>query len=579
MKNHLFFILFFLFTATITSAQLEWLVEPIIDHDKFIYDPDQTKALIVVIEADGKKGVLKKNGEYLFRPGTFSQLHSIPGNGVFYGLTVDNKNISFNSQGKIISDGYDRLNAYYNTNIILTERNHLFGLIDTLGTPIREPIYKNLKRIKRGLYQGDTPDSIKEMIKVEETDGLSPKQRATNFGILSSKIKDRIIIIAPSKKKGYYYYGFTNMKGDTILAPNRYYSNFLSMGYESQVMIALDSETEKEGLFDKDANILVPFEYDKIWRGVIADQYIIANKGSNYSIITVDGQVKATIKADKMFPMRNQLFVKAEIDKKTYLLFPDLTLVIEEGFDSVQDPFEKDFTIVAKNKLKGFYSFKTGKYTEPQFKQFKMPALDKFAVSKGQYFGLFDVHTGEFVTDTIFANIQKHGKYYIATTEQKDSVLKDSVYQQRIRRSYTLYDSTLKVVYGPTQHSLNRVAKDIFKETINRDSIIIHNFHTGAKQHFFNKRLQFMEDNIVNIDKENYCFIDELFVPGHKSYEYLSSTTENIRIFKQNGKYGILYKRKIVHEALFDQISTINDGMIKVKLNGKWGVLSNPYDR
>ncbi len=576
VKYSIAFFLFLLFNSTLTFAQFPWLVKPIIEYEKFIYKPGHTKELIVIIGSNGRQGVMKINGEILFPTNTFARVNFISGNGCSYGVTEDKKLIAFNSQGTILSEGYDELNSYHHSSIIFAKNNNLFGLIDTLGNVVKETIYKNLKRVKRGLYQGSLPDGTTETFTVEESDGLTPRLRATNTGIRSSKIKDRILISSKSKKRGYTYYGFTNMEGDTILAPDRYYSNFLSMGFESQVMIAFDSETEKEGMFDKDANIVVPFEYDKIWRGIIADKYIIASKGNNYSIITVDGKTIGSMKADKMYPMRQHPFVKAEIDKKVHLLTPELKPAIDETFDAVRDPFKKDFTILAKNKLRGFYSFRTGKYTMPQFTKFKMPALDRFGVSKGTHYGLFDVHTGQFLTDTIYSNIQKQGQYYLATIERKDSVLKDSVYKKITKRIYTLYDSLGQVTYGPTENPLFRVTKDVFKERITLDSSVVHHFETGEKL-YFNTRLSLRKGNILVFGKDEYGFRDELFDPKRETYEFLSTITENIRRFKRNGKYGILHNRNIVMEAQFDKISNIKEGTIKVKINGKWGVLKNPY--
>ncbi len=578
MKNQCLLICALFLVSTSVMAQLEWVIKPIIEQDKFIYKPDHAKELIIVTGKDGRQGVLKRNGEYLFSPGTFSRVNFINGNGVSYGLTEQNETIVFNSQGKILSDGYDRLNGYHHTNILLTEKNKLFGLIDTLGNIVREPKYKNIKRIKRGLYEGNTPNGPKEKIMVEESDGRTPKGRASFLRIISSKIKDRIIVTAKSKKRGYSYHGFTNIQGDTILRPDRYFSDSRKMDFEAQVMIAIDSQTDKHGVLDKDGKIVVPFEYDDIWSGVIHDEFVIAHKGSQYSIIDLKGQVRGTIKADKMYPLRDHLYVKAEIDKKVYLLLPDLTPAVEEGFDAVRDPFKKDFTILSKNKLRGFYSFRTGKYTPPQFRKFKMPALDKFAVSKGNQFGLFDVHKGEFVTDTIYSNIQKQGHYYLATTERQDSVLKDSIYKKITVRSYTVYDSTIQVVFGPVNHPIKRVAKDLFKESVTRDSLIVHNFQTGQKRIFTNRSLLFMKDNVVRLDMGVFTFADEIFNAEYKTYELLTGRTEQLRRFKENGKFGLLHQRKVVLEPKYDLISQIKEGLITVKLNGKQGILKNSYN-
>lgn len=569
------------FTLFSSYAQLKWLVEPIIEQEKFFYYPASWQGYIKVIDPSGKEGLLKSNGEYFLEPGRLSRIQIISANGIVYGLSEDKKTVVFNSDGKILSDAYDDLNSYHRTNILLVKNDDLYGLIDTLGTVIRKPQYKMLHRVQRGVYKGTLLDGTEEIIKVEETDGGMSSQLSKSYKINSKKIKDRVIITAKSKKRGSTFYGFTNMKGETILAPDRYYSNYNCMGFDNQVMIALDSQTDKAGLFDKDANIVIPFEYDKIWSGFVANDYVIANKGKDYYLINVDGNIRASIVADAVYPMRKHPYVKAKINEKYQFLNLDLEQVVPGEFKSVRDPFKNNWTILSREGERGLFSLRTGKYTVLPFTKISVPLIyDVFGLKNKKHYGLFDVHKGVFVTDTIFNRINRSGgSFYIGITVQKDSVLQDGKYKPRTIRNYQVIDSTGKVLYGPVPNMISHTWGSIYWEKISKDHVILHDFIRGTKKSLEKKGIRFYKNNVIQIDKNEYCFIDEFFDEDNpRIFEHLShEITENLRVFKINGKSGLFHNKEIVAEAKFDQIRDIRDGEIKVKLNGKWGILENPF--
>lgn len=536
---------------------------------------------MVVEGPGGQKGVQRTNGTFLFPTGSFTQVQYVGGNGLMYGITQERETVVFNSDGKTLSTPYDALNSYYHTNIIMAEKDKLFGLIDTLGQVIKPPQYKNLRRVRRGVYKGTFPDGREELIQVEESDGLTDADRKKALSNNSKKMKDRIIIIAKADKKGYLlYYGFTTMDGDTLLAPDRYASNHLNISYEQQAMIATDSETGKQGLFDKDANIVIPFEYDKIWHDPMENGYVLAQKGNQYSTINLDGSLRASMRADKMYPMRAHPYQKAIIDNKQFLYNDQMTRVLPEAFDHIRDPANKNWTMLSKNKQKGFFSLKSGKYTPPAYKKISTPIrYDVFGVATGEKFALFNVHRGDLLTDSIYHMIQKAGPLYKGVLVKKDSVLKDSTYRQVEVTYYQMLDSEGRTLYGPVSKRIHHAVDSLHIEKLHEDSIILHHFFTGRQRLVTGNDIKFYPNNVIRTSRERYYFTDELFNDGTaRSFEYLSDKiTEGVRLFKQNGKYGLIHQQKVVAEAEFQELKDIKDGMIKAKLDGKWGILKNPY--
>lgn len=567
----------FVILVNLNAQKLKWLVKPVIEQNKFYYFPEYNSEFIIVENKDGKQGVLKKDGTYLYPPDRFIKVDYIPGNGLMYGWNKDEKSIVFNSKGKVLSKEYDKLNAYHHTNILFTFKNKLRGLIDTLGNVICKPKYKSLQRLKRGLYKGELPDGTIKMINVDESNGLTPIKRREKIKKMRTLVKDRIVFYGEKKgRKGLTPFGFTNNKGDTILRADKYYMVSSLKGYNT--IIAIRTNDKRYGAIDRNANIIVPFKFDYIRPFVYVDKYLFAQNDKVFYILDLNGNIVSKYEAKKIYKMRDFPYFKAINNKRYTLLDIHFKPVLKRDFKRISDPFRNNWCVLHDNKLKGFYSFKTGKYTEPQFTKLTVPLIhDVTGVRVKKNFGLFDIHNGNFVTDTIYSKIKKEGNYFIVVKEKLDTVLKDDKSKVRKINNYFVLDSSYNIIYGPVRRKLSRIAADMFAEKINKDTLVMHNYQTGKQEIFNAKKLRFLKNNVSKLDKNAYCFTDELMNETVNTFEYLSSITDGIRIFKKTRKYGLMHGKTIVHIAEFDEIGSINNKIIKVKKNGKWGILQNPY--
>jgi len=570
------FILFF-YLSGINAQHLEWILKPVIEQDKFYYFPNMNEEFIIVENKDGRQGVLRKNGSYLYEADRFDKVGVMGGNGIMYGMNKNEKTVVFNIKGKVISGDYDYLNSYHHTNIILAVKDNLYGLIDTSGYVIRKPQYKYLTQIKRGLYKGEFPDGKVEMIEVNETDGLTESQRSGKEKKMRTLIKDRIVFYGRKVKgSSLKLFGCTDLNGDTIFQADKYYGivNLEKHG----IILTYNIENKKRGAIDKNGNVVIPFKYNYINKTVYKDKYLLANIGKMFYIIDVRGNVRASYEADDMYSMDEYPYFRAVKNKKYTLLDLDFKPVLNRSFDRITDLYKPDWSIILNNKKKGFFSAKTGVYTEPQFKKLTVPLIyDVFGVTYGKKYGLFDVHKGEFISDTLYTSTKVAGKYFIATIENQDSVLENNKYKKIKFKNYFLLDSSASVIYGPVKNKIKRIAKDIFAIRKNKDTLIVQNFRNGKVRYYDKRKIKFLSDNVSKIDDDLYCFTDEILDENHETFEYLSSVMEHLRIFKKNGKYGLIHNKKVVNISEFDQIGKIDKTMINVKMNNKWGILRNPF--
>ena len=559
------------------SAQFDWLVKPIIEYDDFYYHPEYTSAVIIIQEGKDNYGVMRRNGEVLYPVGAFTRVSAIAGSDLLQGFTHDGATVLFNQTGKVISEPYDQVNCYWHTNIVMAKKNDLFGLIDTSGNVIVEPQYRDLRRTRQGLYVGTLPDGTSENVTVDESDGMYPALRVKNFRINSSKIKDRVVIRAKSQKRGYDYYGFTDMDGDTILTPDRYYSNYLKMKYDAQVMIAIDSETDLEGVLDKNGNVLVPFEYDYFWTGMAEKKYFVAKKDSTYFLVDKNARETASLVADQAFPLDDWPYMKARHGKGWMIYNTSFEPVLRDTFSYVSDARGKNFIILKKHKKTGFFVLESGRYIEPEYTKLAMPASDTMGVRHEKGYGVFDIINDQFLTDPIYTTMSANGRYLIGSIITKDSVEQDGkMVLETLKDSY-LMNKSGEIVYGPTSSVIPRIGRDLFMVQTPDDSAMVFNAVTGDSLILASGDVRFLGGNIFKTNDDKYFLAEDFLKDDRVLYDYLGKVEEKVRVFKLGELYGLMHDGEIAVPAEFEEVKDIRNGMIKVKKEGKWGVLNNPY--
>jgi hypothetical protein len=569
----------------VCNAQLDWIIEPVIDHDNFSYYPNHNESYIIIKPEVGKAGVINREGEIMLHPDSFVNIIIFESNGLWKGFKNDRTVAYFNNDLDYISGDYDALNSFYRTNILMVQQNKLFGLIDSSGEVIKVPQYTNLRRIKRGIYEGTLPDKKVEIIRVQESNGKSAHQNRKSLKILSEQLKDRIMMSAPSDKRNFRYWGFTDLKGDTLLRPDRYYSNFGKMHYEQQFMIAIDGVSDKAGVIDKDGSILIPFVYDKINPALFADRFFIAQKEEKFGVLNRNNEVVLPFEYEMLFPVPEGDVLIAQKDGKKGVINITFEEVLPFEYDKV-DIFKPLVLKIQKKGKIGFYAIPTQKHTPVQFSKVIFFGKPAYGVTYFENFALFDTYSGKFLTDTIFTEITRKGAYYEAASFHFDTVQMDTTSILLKRRDYMVLDTLGKVVFESDKPVVYLMDDLFVQRTEKNDTVFIYDLKTNARSIFEGGDMVFKRDEtfyaehrITQIQKNVYAFTDEIMTNDFTVYEYIGPPKDHLRVYKKNGKFGLLHQRIPVTPPLYDEIKHINNGMIKAKFNGKWGVLENPFYR
>mgnify|MGYP000887931222 CR=1 FL=1 len=220
------------------------------------------------------------------------------------------------------------------------------------------------------------------------------------------------------------------------------------------------------------------------------------------------------------------------IDKKgKYLISPikDLLFDFHEGYGL------NEFRLINQNKNMYTFIRKDGTGTPPYFAQEMYPFSDGMAL-----FRLDDKYG--YLNNK--GNVQILNDYYRATDFENGIAL---VYDKNFFNNEINYKIINK--YGA-----------VLEEGAIDNVWLVYGFYDGFA------RFRTLDDKSIFIDKKNNIVLDTDYVVSDFENGYAIATVDR--------KKGLLDKAgKFVVEAIYDDIKNINEGMVGVKINNKWGFL------
>lgn len=573
-----------LFMAKDSSAQLEWLIDPIIEYDNFAYYPHINEDFIIVKPTSGKTGIINKELEIICHPDSFANIQFTEGNGVWKGFKKGRKPVYFNNSGKVLSEAYDRISNTYRTNVLMIQKDKLFGLIDTSGNVIQKPIFKDIKRVERGVYEGTLPNKKVKTITLEETNGKSPRQEKKSIQINSQQIKDRIVFNRPSGKRNFRYWGMKDTNGNVVVKADRYYSNYNKMHFEQQIMIAIDATTDKHGVIDHQGKIIIPFEHVKIKPALFAGKMVVAINEGKYGAVDFNNETMLPFEYEMIFPSQDDNIAIITKSGKTGVVDAEFNPILPMEYESIHK-LNDHILQLKKDGFIGFYSLKTNKLTKPRFTKTRNLSKGTHSVTEYQQLGVLDVHSGTMLTDTIYKSIKRKNDYFLVETLYYETIKADTTTREVSRVRHAVLNARGEEVFVPGRAPAGYLINDLFvTRTAKNDTVIVRNLKLNTQKIFKGEGMVFKKDEanhgilpVTQIQKNRYCFTDELLKPNPEIYEFIGPKKDNIRIYKKEGMFGLIYEKQPITGAIYEAIKDIAKGMVKVKLNGRWGVLKNPF--
>lgn len=565
---------FSLFFQVSTAQNLgaEWVIAPILTgFDTFQIFPKQDESLLFVTK-NGQKGVFDKTGK-LILPSRFREI-SLLETGWIRTFT-STKTDYWNLKGEQISLPFETFLPQPGMTAIVSG-NGKFGVVNQTGEEIVLVDFDRREFVGETgwiFFKGTTEKGWKPPVST----GFKNAERVANAR--ARAVLDGLKRIDVNGKSG-----FLNEKGDTVIPP------VYHLGTACKRQFIAAKLGENWGVLDSKNQPLHPFTAPKI--GYWTESGLLPMKENGSWVVKrfPAGEVVSAIGTwdfIEVYDAKKDLFLVSKGKAKGMMTAGGkLLLPVEFEYISQADHIT---TALTKNRKWGYWFRPTGQPVEPSFRNItnfgdSLCIFQREDGSGGFENGVLDVKTGQVIVPFGKPTIQKSGPYFMT-----DIKYDQSAQQTAAGRHHVLFDRAGRVICAVDSSDFT-VFPDgsFFIEPHHKKSVAMaeHRSPDG-------KLLRTMPKNNVSIEMQHWfkyrktpdgryesrmhSYLDE---PGKEVlYENVQwKTEEKLRLVRLGDRFGFTsLEGKVVVPVVLEAAFPSEDGYMKVKYGGKWGVLQNPF--
>ncbi len=473
----------------------------------------------------------------------------VPGTGGFY-----------SAAGLFMSKGYDKCECSTANGGCFVQKGGKWGFIDSVGNVV-EPLEYDKKdwAVKTQAYELTKKTGEKKSF---PEPAWSAKKKLKDLPRIAKEGPwSRLIRLEKSGRSG-----IMTLDGDTLQPPNLLWKGDHPSGY---ARVATTLKTV--GLMDTLGKWVFQPEFEG-FQMVNDDLTVWAKKGGKWALLRIPsgGELVPYGTYDDVKTVGNGLFEFKKAEK----------VGIFDGKNTERIPIQYDNISVESqltgrlgiNKKYGTWWPKTGFRVEPQYDLLQNTKEDSIVfVSRDSLFALMDAKTGAELTPFLYSKITKNRWFYFCETKILGTK----------NVMTTVVDKTGRTVFAPEQATFFGFPDETFfvqktdgtAEHRRLDGSVIRAF--GAKTASVHEGYWFAVKNPGEAAPRYFRFDDP---PNAEIWlESVGKTVDGLRVFKKNGRFGYFDNiGKTVVEPVLDLANNPDSGLIKVKFDGKWGVLENP---
>jgi WG containing repeat len=571
----LFLCVFFVKTTAAQEVGAPWIIPPVMNiDDKFEFSLPEDADYFVVTK-NKKSGLFDKTGKTIL-PIEYEEITLIPCGWIT--ATKEGKRLLYNAKLECMSLPYDQFKVY-NNGTALVDKGKLCGIINMKGEEL-VPV-KYTRTIQMTELDGTTftfvgPDEKREF---EMPHGyVLPSKKSAEDAKARSVVAGYYRIM----NRLHYSMGLLNMNRDTVVPPIYRFIDVHPAGY-----IAATFDDKTYGVIDVHHKTLYPFTADRI------------GKWTKSGLIPVRFEKKWGLlrfpKGEIVFPFGEFEYIEMYDPEK------DLFIITKDNLRGVIDLKKKTIVpcaykyiseydqittrLITEQEKFGFWFRPTNFIHAPEFKTISHLNDSLIIVTVDSLKGVMDAKTGKYVIPLSEYQIESIGNYF-----DSHKPLDWRARTTHERHIHGLYDRQGNLVIPHDTAAIVIVPKEntfwiCYEE---EDSSRV-----WEQRDLHGKILQTMPKKGADLKKAGYFPTLYRFGNGvttarkitytdaqgqERLYQFISDQFyENLRRVKLNDRWGCVDEEgKIVIQPVFEQLETSQKGYIRVKYQGKWGILKNP---
>jgi WG containing repeat len=560
MRRPTVFVAIFLAANIIFAQNFDnhWIIKPVLDSiDDFEYTPKGHESLFVATKSN-KRGVLDSAGK-LVVSAEYSQIDIRPSGWIE--AWKDGKRLWFNHRGVDQSSAYDRFIALGSGRAIVFKGDKC-GVIDNDGTvliPVGQERYVNFD--SRYVF-------FKEN---EEVEYVDPPAKVFKSVQADADAKARSVL------KGYYMVaqgkkcGFLNAEGDTVIPVLYELGAIHPKGY-----ILASLEPNIWGVIDRTHKVLRHFTLERAGRWTDSGLLPVRENKTWGLLRFPGGEVVIPFgeydHIEVCDPKKDWFVVKK--GKKSGIVDAKNQILLPLRYEYVSPNDRQAIWLIDGNRY-GYWHIASNTLQEPMLRAVRNMHDSLFILTNDSLSAVMNVNTGRFVIPFSKAHFEKSGPFFTLSRDEAH-------YSQSRYRG--LYNRKGELIYEADSVWIRILANHTFfvepyqrhlKASEHRDS-------DGKILRVFEPSTGYNSGNCWIRLNKNYEVQDKYFscadTPGKENiYDSVSKIAENLYLVQRDNFYGYADNiGRIVFPTVFEKAYPSKDGYLKVKYQGKWGVLKNP---
>ncbi len=441
----------FLFIAIIIIIVIVSVVKTL-QNKKYEYEIAEIQAYnYLKYKEDGKEGVIDRQGNIIIEAQYDEIIIPNPEVDIFVCYTNEEKNKILNSSGEELYTNYDNVDVIklkniisvlsYEKNVLVYEKDGLYGLLDFNGKELTKNIYDSIENLQstegKFLVSKNNKYGIinlngKILVDIEYDQIQTDKYYSEEYNYTKSGF-----IVSNRTDEGYKY-GYIDYKGKIILDVE--YSEIVRITDNEEIYL-IAAKNGQYGLYKKAKELIKP-EYQSI---IYTDNGgLIIQKNTNYGIANLEGEILAEPTYSKIESKGIYLYATSSDENTVYDINGN---IIDINFNkSVYETEDENYRVVTLvNNNIMYYGIETAEGKElvrTSYKYIEYLYNDYFiAKDENEKFGIID-STGNTIVEFEYDIIQRiKGKNMVQTLDTEDYITE--IYSTNLEIVCTMENATV----------------------------------------------------------------------------------------------------------------------------------------